>query len=133
MSLCDATLHNWQDYVHNNLHHQSLGTSLFQALYGRRCRVPIDWNNSVKHWVVIWQPRFYVDKRRTYREFPLGDHFYLQVKPRKRKSALHQRGCAKLAPSIVVLFKYWKRLEMQHTSSHYQPISPFKIYSMSHC
>lgn len=43
----------WEDYLHlvefsyNNGHHESLGMSPFEVLYGRKCRVPIDWNNPV--------------------------------------------------------------------------------------
>jgi len=43
----------WEDYLHlvefsyNNGHHESLGMSPFEVLYGRKCRVPIDWNNPI--------------------------------------------------------------------------------------
>ena len=45
--------HKWEDYlplvefVCNNGHHESLSMSPFEVLYGRKCKVPIDWNNPV--------------------------------------------------------------------------------------
>lgn len=38
----------------------------------------------------------YADKKRTYREFQVGDHVYLRVKP--KRSSLHGGSCANLAP-----------------------------------
>ena len=43
----------WEDYLHlvdfayNNGHQASLGMSLYEALYGRRCRTPVTWDNPV--------------------------------------------------------------------------------------
>ena len=43
----------WEDYLHlvefsyNNGHHESLGMSPFEVLYGRKCMVLINWNNLV--------------------------------------------------------------------------------------
>eukprot|EP00253_Pinus_taeda_P009191 PITA_09191 len=45
--------HKWEDYLHlvefayNNEHHESLGMIPLEVLYGRKCRVPVDWNNPV--------------------------------------------------------------------------------------
>lgn len=99
--------------------------SPFQVLYGRKCQVPIDWNNLVnklalgpdmlaKMEEVVKKVRkniratqdrqkMYVDKNGTYREFQPGDHVYLRVKP--PKSSLQWWGCAKLAPSIADPFR----------------------------
>jgi len=99
----------WEDYLHlvefsyNNGHHESLGMSPFEVLYGRKWRVPIDWNNPVNNLALgpdmlaemeetvkkvrqnlrAAQDRHkvYADKKRTYREFQLRDHVYLRVKP----------------------------------------------------
>ena len=38
----------------------------------------------------------YVDKHRVHREFSVGDHVYLRVRP--RKSSLKLGSCAKLSP-----------------------------------
>ena len=43
----------WQDYLHlveftyNNGQQASLGMSPYEALYGRRCRTPVTWENPV--------------------------------------------------------------------------------------
>ena len=43
----------WEDYLHlvefayNNRHQASLGMSLYEALYGIRCRTPVTWHNPV--------------------------------------------------------------------------------------
>ena len=43
----------WEDYLHlvefayNNGQQASLGMSPYEALYGRRCRTPVTWDNSV--------------------------------------------------------------------------------------
>ena len=43
----------WEDYLHlvefsyNNGQQASLGMSLYEALYGRRCRTPETWDNPV--------------------------------------------------------------------------------------
>jgi len=48
----------WEDYLHlvefayNNDHQVSLGMNLFDALYGRKCRTPISWENLVNTAVI---------------------------------------------------------------------------------
>ena len=43
----------WEDYLHflefayNNGKQASLGMSPYEALYGRRCRTPVTWDNLV--------------------------------------------------------------------------------------
>ena len=43
----------WEDYLHlvefayNNGQQSSLGMSPYKALYGRRCRTPVTWDNPV--------------------------------------------------------------------------------------
>lgn len=101
----------WEYYLHlvefayNNGHHESLGMSPFEVLYGRKFKVPIDWNNPVNKLalghdmlaemeeivkkvqqnlrVAKDRQKVYADKKRTYREFQPGDHVYLRVKPWK--------------------------------------------------
>ena len=94
----------WEDYLHlvdfayNNGHQASLGMSPYEALYGRRCRTPVTWDNPVNR--VVLGPEFlkqmeqevvkitqnlkaaqdkqksYADKHRVNREFSVGDHVY---------------------------------------------------------
>ena len=48
----------WEDYLqlvefsYNNGQHASLGMSLYEALYGRRCRTPVTWDNPVNRVVL---------------------------------------------------------------------------------
>ena len=48
----------WEDYLHlvefayNNGQQASLGMSLYESLYGRRCRTPITWGNPVNRFVI---------------------------------------------------------------------------------
>ena len=48
----------WEDYLHlvefayNNGHQASLGMSPYEALYGRRCRTPVTWDNPVNRIVL---------------------------------------------------------------------------------
>ena len=43
--------YKWEDYLHlvefayNNGHKASLGMTPYEALYGRRCRIPVTWDN----------------------------------------------------------------------------------------
>ena len=43
----------WEDYLHlvefayNNGHQESLGMSLYEALYERRCKTLVTWDNPV--------------------------------------------------------------------------------------
>ena len=92
--------------------------SPYEALYGRRCRTPVTWDNPVNRIVLgpellremeqevvkirqklkAAQDRhtIYVDKHRVNKEFSVGDHVYLRV--RARKSSLKLGSCAKLSP-----------------------------------
>ena len=113
-----------EDYLHlvefsyNNGHQASLGMSPYEALYGRRCRTPVTWDNPVNR--VVLGPellkemeqevvkirqnlkathdrqKIYVDKHRVNREFSVGYHVYLRV--RENKSSLKLGSCAKLSP-----------------------------------
>ena len=46
-------LSKWEDYLHlvefayNNGQQASLGMSLYEDLYGRRCRTPVTWDNPM--------------------------------------------------------------------------------------
>ena len=43
----------WEDYLHlvefvyNNRQQASSGMSPYEALYGRRCRTPVTWDNTM--------------------------------------------------------------------------------------
>ena len=92
--------------------------SPYEALYGRRCRTRVTWDNPVNGVVLglellkemeqevakikknlkVGQDRqlIYADKHRVHIYFCVGDHFYLIVMP--RKSSLKLGSCSKLSP-----------------------------------
>ena len=102
--------------------------SPYEALYGRRCRTPVTWDNPVNRAVLgpellkemeqeivkIRQnlkvahdrQKSYADKHRVNQEFSVGDHIYLQV--RAMKSSLKLGSCAKLSPRYCGPFKCLK-------------------------
>ena len=50
----------------------------------------------------------YVDKKRSYREYEVGDHVYVRIKP--KKSTLRWASCAKLAPKFFGPFQILERV-----------------------
>ena len=50
----------------------------------------------------------YADKHRVHREFSVGDHVYLRVRP--RKSSLNLESCAKLSPRYCGPFEVLERI-----------------------
>jgi hypothetical protein len=104
--------------------------SPFEALYGRRCRMPINWSESgerpffgpdlvkdaedqvkiIRENLCIAQSRqkIYADHRRRELHFKVGDHVYLKVSP--FKGTRHFRVKGKLAPRFVGPFRVTKRV-----------------------
>ena len=104
--------------------------SLYEDLYGRRCRTPVTWDNPMNR--VVLGPELlkeveqevvkirknlkaaqdrqksYPDKHRVNREFSVGDHVYLRV--RAKKSSLNFRSCAKLSPRYCGLFEVLEKI-----------------------
>ena len=52
--------------------------------------------------------KVYADKRRSYHEYEIGDHVYVQIKP--KKSTLRWASCAKLAPRFCGPFQILERI-----------------------
>ena len=91
--------------------------SPFKAMYGRKCNTPISWDNptdrvivgpellkdmedqmvKIKHNLKVSQDRkkSYADHNRTARQFQVGDHVFLKVRP--KKSSLNLGDWSKLA------------------------------------
>ena len=104
--------------------------SPYEALYGRRCRTPVTWDNPMNRIVLgpellkemeqevvrIRQKlkaaqdrkKSYADKYRVNREFSVGDHVYLRV--REKKSSLKLGSCAKLSPRYCGSFEVLERI-----------------------
>ena len=91
------------EFTYNNSYHSSIGMAPYEALYGRRCRTPLCWQQDGES--VVLGPEFlqqttekvriiqdrmratqsrqksYADKRRRPLEFEAGDHVFLKVTP----------------------------------------------------
>ena len=113
----------WEDYLHlvefayNNGYYSSLKMSPFKAMYERKCNIPISWDNptdrvivgpellkdmedqmvKIKQNLKVAQDRqrSYADQNRTARQFQVGDHVFLKVRP--KKSSLNLGNSSKLA------------------------------------
>ncbi|WVZ52807.1 LOW QUALITY PROTEIN: hypothetical protein U9M48_003829 [Paspalum notatum var. saurae] len=94
------------EFAYNNSYQKSLDMAPFEALYGKRCRTPLNWSEpeSVEP---DHGEKSYSDKRRRPLVFEEGDHVYLRVSPMK---GVHRFGVkGKLAPRYVGPFKITER------------------------
>ncbi|WVZ61666.1 hypothetical protein U9M48_011504 [Paspalum notatum var. saurae] len=117
------------EFAYNNSYQKSLEMAPFEALYGRRCRTPLNWSEPGERVTfgleLVTQAeeqvkfihsnlkraqsrqKSYSDKRRRPLAFEEGDHVYLQVSPMK---GVHRFGVkGKLAPRYVGPFKITER------------------------
>jgi len=118
------------EFTYNNSYHSSIGMTPYEALYGKRCRTPLCWQQdgelvvlgleflqqTIEKVEVIqdrmratqsWQ-KSYVDKRRRPLEFEVGDHVFLRVTPMVGIGrALKLR---KLTPRFIGLYQITKRI-----------------------
>nr|GEW61485.1 putative reverse transcriptase domain-containing protein [Tanacetum cinerariifolium] len=84
------------EFSYNNSYHTSIKAALFEALYGRKCRLPICWAESYAN--VRWKPL----------EFQVGDKVMLKVSPWKGVIRFGKRG--KLNPCYIGPFKILARV-----------------------
>jgi hypothetical protein len=97
----------------------------FEALYGRRCRIPLNWSESGERWffgvdfvkkteekvrqiqkslkVAQSRQKSYADKRCRPLMFKVGDYVYLKVSPMKGVTRFGVKG--KLAPRYIGPFQ----------------------------
>jgi hypothetical protein len=101
----------------------------FEALYGRRCRTPLNWSEPGERWVfgvdivketeakvrqiqnnlkvAQSQQKSYADKRRRPLVFKVGDYVYLKVSPMKGVNQFGVKG--KLTPRYIGPFQIIER------------------------
>lgn len=116
---------SFAELSYNNSYQASLQMAPFEALYGRRCRTPLNWSESgkrpfygpdlvneteekvkqVQEHLRIAQSRqkSYVDYRRRPLSFRVGDYVYLKVSPLRGMQRFQVRR--KLAPRYVGPFR----------------------------
>jgi hypothetical protein len=109
------------EFSYNNSYQSSLKMAPFEALYGRRCRTPLNWSQAgereifgpdlvlkaedkvrvIKRNLEVAQARqkSYHDRRRKPLQFEVGDHVYLKVSPTKGVQRFGIKG--KLAPRYI--------------------------------
>ncbi|GJX23816.1 putative reverse transcriptase domain-containing protein [Tanacetum coccineum] len=85
------------EFSYNNNYHYSVRCAPFEALYGRKCPLPI-----------IWAEKSNVDKRRKLLEFSVGDYLLLKVSPWKGVVRFGKKG--KLAPRFVGPFEIMEKV-----------------------
>jgi len=100
-------------FSYNNSYKQSLKMAPFEALYGRKCRTPLFWNQNGETQVFgtdvlrhaeqqVWTTRdnlrvaqsrrnSYADTRRRELAFEEGDYVYLKVSPMRSEQIQHER------------------------------------------
>jgi hypothetical protein len=113
------------EFSYNNSYQSSLQMAPFEALYGRRCRTPLNWSETgerkifgldlvveTEDKVRIIQTNLktaqsrqksYADQRRKPLQFQVGDFVYLRVSPTKGVQRFGIKG--KLAPRYVGPFE----------------------------
>ena len=118
------------EFSYNNSFHSSIGMAPFEALYGRKCRSPICWNEIGESQITgpeliqetsdkiqcirdnllkaRSRQKCYADKRRKPLEFQIGDMVLLKVSPWKGVVRFGKKG--KLSPRYVGPFKIIERI-----------------------
>ena len=109
------------EFAYNNSYQSSIGMTPFEALYGRKCRTPICWDEVGERRLIspelvkitlnkihIVQDRLniardrqksYADKRRRDLQFKVGDRVFLKVSPWKGVLRFGRRG--KMRPRYI--------------------------------
>ena len=122
--------YRWWSSLIINSYHYSIGMTPYEALYGRRCRTPLCWQQDGESLVLgpeflqqtiekvrVIQDRMratqsrqksYADKRRRPLEFEAGDHVFLRVTPIESIGrALKSR---KLTPRFIDPYQITRRI-----------------------
>jgi hypothetical protein len=117
------------EFSYNNSYQESIRMAPFEALYGKKCRTPLNWvevgdrgyygpdfiREARKQVGVIQKhlevaqarQKAYADKRRRPLQFEVNDYVYLKVSPMKGVSRFGVRG--KLAPRYIGPYKVLER------------------------
>ncbi|GJZ25037.1 putative reverse transcriptase domain-containing protein [Tanacetum coccineum] len=96
------------EFSYNNSYHSSVRCTPFEALYGRKCNLPILWADDRLKAARDHQ-KSYADKHRKSLEFSVGDHIMLKVSPWKGVVRFGKKG--KLAPRFVRPFKITEMID----------------------
>ncbi|XP_071928113.1 uncharacterized protein [Coffea arabica] len=90
------------EFAYNNSYHSSIQMAPYEALYGRKCRSPIFWDETAQS-----RQKSYADNRRKDLEFEVGDKVFLKVTPLRSLTAGKGK---KIQPRYVGPFKILQRV-----------------------
>jgi hypothetical protein len=112
------------EFSYNNSYQESIKMAPFEALYGRRCRTPLNWSEPEERWfygvdlvkkteekvrqiqnnlkVAQSQQKSYANKGRRPLMFKVRDYVHLKVSPMKGVTRFGVKG--KLTPCYIGLF-----------------------------
>jgi hypothetical protein len=118
------------EFSYTNSYQASLKMSPFEALYGRKCRTPLYWDQTGERQffgpeiiqeaekqvriiqenlrVAQTRQKSYADNRRRPLEFEEGDHVYLKVSPIRRMRRFKVKG--KPSPRFIGPFRIFRRV-----------------------
>ncbi|KAL4028527.1 hypothetical protein IC575_011724 [Cucumis melo] len=118
------------EFAYNNSYQSSIGMTLFEALYGRPCKIPVCWNEVGERKLVgpelvqvtsdniklirenmkIAQDRqkSYADKRRRNLEFQIGEQVFLKLSP--WRGVLHFGRKVKFSPRYIGSYQIIERI-----------------------
>jgi len=118
------------EFAYNNTHHASIRMAPFEALYSRRCRTLVCWNEvgerepskvdlidqtigiikTIRKRLQAAQSRqkSYADNKKRPLEFEIGDHVFLKVSPLKGSTRFGPKG--KLSPRFIGPFEVLQRV-----------------------
>jgi hypothetical protein len=121
----------WAEFSYNNSYQESLKMAPLEALYGHRCRTPLNWiepgekaifdpdlideAKATVHRIqdnlkaVKSRQESHANKRSRPLEFEIGDHVYLRVSPMKGMKRFGMKE--KLAPHYIRPFPILKKCE----------------------
>jgi len=127
------------EFSYNNSYQESIQIAPFEALYGHKCRTPLNWvepgerryygidfvKEAEKQVLVIQKhmeaaqarQKSYADQRRRPLEFEVGDFVYLKVSPMKGVNRFGVKR--KLAPRYVVPTKLLRKVAKWLTKYNY--------------
>ncbi|WVZ57892.1 LOW QUALITY PROTEIN: hypothetical protein U9M48_008227 [Paspalum notatum var. saurae] len=113
----------------------SIKMSPFQALYGRRCRTPLHWDQPGEKQlfgpgiIEDAERQSYADNRRRDLEFAVGDYVYLKVSPIRGLRRFKVKG--KLAPRYIGPFKIIDRRSCISTGIARRIIGVHNVFHIS--
>ena len=118
------------EFAYNNSFHSSIGMAPYEALYGRKCRSPIHWDEigerkflgpelvqrtgeaveKIRKRMLTAQSRqkSYADVRRRKLEFNVGDKVFLKIAPMRGVMRFGKKG--KLSPRYIGPFEILERI-----------------------